>query len=75
MFKTTTVEVSEPDLSFAAFIKMYSYNPLSKKKLALTRFRKLSEAKKVRIFLKTTEFIKEKNKQNSSFPYAEVYIN
>ena len=56
-------------------MKIYPYNPLSKKKLASARFSKLSEAQKVRIFLKTPEFIKEKNKQNSSFPYAEVYIN
>ncbi|MDA6068662.1 hypothetical protein NJT12_03425 [Flavobacterium sp. AC] len=75
LFKTTTVEVGEPDLSFTAFWKIYPYNPLSKKKLSLTRFSKLTEAQKIRIFLKTPEFIKEKNKQNSAFPYAEVYIN
>lgn len=75
LYKTTTVEVGEPDLSFAAFWKLYPSNPLSKKKLANERFLKLKEADKIKIFLKTPEFIKEKTKQNSPFPYAEVYIN
>lgn len=75
LFKTTTVEVGEPDLSFAAFWKMYPSNPLSKKKLAIERFEKLTHPQKIKIFLKTPEFIKEKNKQNQKFPYAEVYIN
>ncbi|CAD0008057.1 hypothetical protein [Flavobacterium salmonis] len=75
LYKTTTVEVGEPDLSFAAFWKLYPSNPLSKKKLANERFLKLKEADKIKIFLKTPEFIKEKIKQNSPFPYAEVYIN
>lgn len=73
--KNTTVEVGEPDLSFNAFWKMYPYNPLSKKKLASERFNKLKEADKLKIFLKTPVFIKEKIKQNSTFPYAEVYIH
>lgn len=75
LFKTTTVEIGEPDLSFNAFWKIYPYNPLSKKKLGLERFNKLKEIDRIKIFLKTPEFIKEKNKQNSVFPYAEVYVN
>ena len=75
LYKTTTVEVGEPDLSFNAFWKLYPSNPLSKKKIALDRFNKLKPADLIKLFLKTPEFIKEKNKQNSTFPYAEVYIN
>ncbi|MRX40386.1 hypothetical protein GJU43_13950 [Flavobacterium sp. LC2016-23] len=75
LYKTTKVEVGEPALSFIAFWKLYPPNPLSKKKLAMERFNKLKEVDRIKIFLKTPEFIKEKIKQNSSFPYAEVYIN
>ncbi|WP_294958736.1 hypothetical protein [uncultured Flavobacterium sp.] len=75
LYKTTTVEVGEPDLSFNAFWKLYPHNPLSKKKIALDRFNKLKPVDLIKLFLKTPEFIKEKNKQNSPFPYAEVYIN
>lgn len=75
LYKTTTVEVGEPNLSFEAFWKLYPANPLSKKKLALERFNKLKEIDKIKIFLKTPEYIKEKIKQNHNLPYAEVYIN
>lgn len=40
LFKTATVEVGKPDLSFTTFWKIYPQNPLSKKKLALERFNK-----------------------------------
>ncbi|MRX70290.1 hypothetical protein SAMN06265349_101708 [Flavobacterium resistens] len=74
-YKTTTVEIGEPDLSVANFLKLYPYNPLSKKKIVTERFNKLKEAEKIRLFLRTPEYIKEKNKQNERFPYAEVYIH
>ena len=75
LFKTATVEVGEPDLSFNAFWKAYPYNPLSKKKIATERFNKLTEAERIKIFLKLPLYIKEKTKQNTAFPYAEVFIN
>lgn len=75
LYKHTTVEIGEPDLSVTAFLKIYPHNPLSKKKLVTERINKLTQAQKVRLFLKTPEFIKEKLKAGEKFPYAEVYIH
>lgn len=75
LYKTTKVEIGEPDLSFEAFWKLYPYNALSKKKLAKERFEKLKEPDRIKILLKIPEFIKLKQQQNTAFPYAEVFIN
>lgn len=74
-YKKTTVEIGEPNLSFAMFWKMYPYNPLSKKKLAQERFDKLKEADKIKILMKIPEYIKLKTKDDTKFPYAEVFIH
>ncbi|MGM8362110.1 hypothetical protein ACSV4D_09370 [Flavobacterium sp. ARAG 55.4] len=69
------VEVGEPDLSFERFHKkVYPYNPLSKKKIALERWQKLTKEQLIKIFQKTPEFIRLKNKEGTAFPYLEVYI-
>ncbi len=75
LYKTATVEVGEPDLSFECFWKMYPPNPLSKKKIAKERWEKLREPDRIKILLKIPEFIKLKNQQRTAFPYAEVFIN
>lgn len=74
-YKKTTIEIGEPNLSFAMFWKMYPYNPLSKKKLAQERFDKLKEADKIKILMKIPEYIKLKTKDDTKFPYAEVFIH
>lgn len=74
-FKTATVEVGEPDLSFQTFWKMYPYNALSKKKIAQERWNKLKESDRIKLLMKIPEYVKLKNKENTSFPYAEVFIN
>lgn len=75
LYKTTTVEVGEPDLSFDCFWNMYPANPLSKKKIARERWDKLKEPDRIKILLKIPLFIKFKNKDNTKLPYAEVFIN
>lgn len=75
LYKTITIEIGDRDLSFNAFWKLYPYNPLSKKKLAGQKFEKLKDQEKIKLFIKTPEFIKLKNQQGTAFPYAEVYIN
>lgn len=75
LFKSATVEIGEPDLSFATFWKMYPYNALSKKRIALERWDKLKDADRIKILMKIPEFVKLKTKENTSFPYAEVFIN
>lgn len=74
-YKTITIEVGEPDLSFDCFWKMYPFNPLSKKKLARERWEKLSEADRIKILLSIPKYIKLKQQDNTKFPYAEVFIN
>lgn len=69
------ITIGEPDLSFENLIKIYPANPLSKRKIALERFEKLTKAQKIKIFLKTPEYIKLKTQENTKFPYLEVYIN
>lgn len=75
LFKTATVEIGEPDLTFQTFWKMYPYNALSKKKIALERWDKLKESDRIKILMKIPEFVKLKTKENTSLPYAEVFIN
>lgn len=74
-FKTATVEVGEPDLSFDCFWAMYPSNPLSKKKIAKERWEKLKPQDRIKILMKIPEYIKLKNKDQTKFPYAEVFIN
>jgi hypothetical protein len=75
LYKKTTVEVGEPDLSFETFQKkIYPHNPLSKKKIALERWNKLSENDLHKIYMNTPQFIKLKIKEGTAFPYLEVYI-
>ena len=69
------ITIGEPDLSFENLLKIYPTNPLSKKKIALERFEILTKAQKIKIFLKTPEYIKLKTQENTNFPYLEVYIN
>ena len=69
------IEVGQPDLSFDMFWKLYPYNALSKKKIATERFNKLKESDKIKIMLKLPEYKKLKAKENTAFPYAEVFIN
>lgn len=74
--KKIQVEVGAPDLSFERFQKkVYPYNALSKKKIALERWTKLSKEDVYKIFSKTPEYIKLKNKEGTAFPYLEVYIS
>ncbi|WP_264520367.1 hypothetical protein [Flavobacterium sp. N1994] len=75
LYRNTTVEVGEPDLSFECFWNMYPSNPLSKKKIARERWDKLKEPDRIKILLKIPEFIRLKTKDNQKFPYAEVFIN
>lgn len=69
------ITIGEPDVSFENLVKIYPFNALSKKKLAKERFEKLTKAEKIKIFLKTPEFIKLKTAEGTKFPYLEVYIN
>lgn len=73
--KNFEIKVNMPEITFDLFWKMYPYNALAKKKLALERWNKLSEANKTKIILKIPEYIKLKTKENQFFPYAEVFIN
>lgn len=73
--KQLTIEVGETEISFDTFWIMYPYNALSKKKLALERWNKLKQSDRIKCLMKIPEFIKLKNQQNTSFPYAEVFIN
>lgn len=75
LYKKTIVEIGEPDLSFATFWKMYPPNPLSKKKLAQERYNKLKEADKIKLLMKIPEYIRLKTKDDTKFPYAEVFIH
>lgn len=75
LYKKTVIEIGEPNISFATFWKMYPYNGLSKKKIAEERWNKLKDGEKIKILMKIPEFIKLKNKDNTKFPYAEVFIN
>ncbi len=74
-YKTATVEVGEPDLSFECFWNMYPPNPLSKKKIARERWDKLKEPDRIKILLSIPKFIKLKQQDNTKYPYAEVFIN
>lgn len=75
LYKTITIEVGVPDISFSQFWKMYPYNALSKKKIAQQRWEKLSDSDKIKILLSIPQYIKLKTKEATSFPYAEVFIN
>jgi hypothetical protein len=69
------IKVNMPEITFDLFWKLYPYNALAKKKTALERWNKLSDANKIKIILKIPEYIKLKTKENQFFPYAEVFIN
>jgi hypothetical protein len=73
--KIFEVERSPADISFDAFWKAYPPNPLSKKWQATQKFQKLTEADKIKLFINLPEYIKLKQKENTMFPYAEVFIN
>lgn len=75
LYKTISIEIGEPDLSFETFWKMYPQNPLSKKKLARERWEKLTDGDKIKILMKLPEYIKLKLKEGTKFPYAEVFLN
>ena len=68
------IKVNLPEITFDLFWKMYPYNALAKKRTALERWNKLSDANKTKIILKIPEYIKLKTKQNQFLPYAEVFI-
>ena len=73
--KNFEITIGEPDVSFENLLKLYPHNPLSKKKIASERFERLSKADKIKLFLKIPEYIKLKTKENTNFPYLEVFIN
>jgi hypothetical protein len=75
LYKKTIVEIGEPNISFETFWKMYPPNPLSKKKLAQERYNKLKEADKIKLLMKIPEYIRLKTKDDTKFPYAEVFIH
>ena len=74
-YQKVQIEVGEPNVHFEVFWKLYPYNALSKKKLAQQKWDKLQLAEKIKLLMSIPEFKKLKAKENTSFPYAEVFIN
>lgn len=73
--KNFEIKKDVPEITFDLFWKAYPSNPLSKKKKALERWDKLTQADQLKIMIHLPEYIKHKTQQKQFFPYAEVFIN